>query len=52
MTNEFKVFKCITLIKMLKKRNQPKERALEIYRPSVYKEAVKRLDKQKTIGDF
>jgi hypothetical protein len=47
MSKEYEVFKCQTLIKMLTRRKQKLERALEIYPKSVYEEALERIEKSK-----
>lgn len=44
---EYEIFKAVTLIKMLIKRHEPKERALEVYQSSIYSEALKKLEELK-----
>ena len=40
-TNDFDIFKCVTLIRMLKKRNQDPQLALKNYSQRVYEVALK-----------
>lgn len=50
LNDEFAVFKCYTLIRMLKKTNQDLELALKNYPKNVYEEAVKKLEKTQPIN--
>lgn len=54
MTNDYEIWKCITLIRMLKKRKQSTERAMEIYSKSIYKKSLKIFEesKQSKINDY
>jgi hypothetical protein len=54
MTQEYEVFKCMTLIRMLVKRHQNPERALEVYTQSVYNRAMNKLEslKQRRLEQF